>query len=228
MIIGDGIVLGAGGETASIVVTAPTGSTVTCTTPIGIVLTTSEISGTWTFSKLKNYGTYTITATNGTNTKTQDVVVDSAVEYQVVITYKLWLYKDGVSNDFINFHLYGTPASYGHNVSYAGKRTANKIDLSKYTKICYSCPQVSTEVRIWIPNSLTADGLYGTQLKGHSDTLSGYNDISNKNDVRYIIVGAASFWDSDSMSVVDYDTYFKVKHASNSTPITYINEVWLE
>lgn len=88
MIIGDGIILGAGGETASIVVTAPTGSTVTCTTPAGIVLTAAEVDGTWTFAKLKVYGAYTITATDGTDTATLDVLVDSAVAYNVEISYR--------------------------------------------------------------------------------------------------------------------------------------------
>ena len=85
-IIGDGIMLGTSGETASIVVTAPTGSTVTCTTPGGVVLPATEIGGTWTFSKLKSYGTYTITATNGTNTATQDVLVDAAEVFTVEVT----------------------------------------------------------------------------------------------------------------------------------------------
>lgn len=88
MIIGDGIILGAGGETASIVVTAPTGSTVTCTTPGGVLLTATEVGGTWTFAKLKMYGTYTTTATNGTDTATIDVLVDSAVTYNVEISYR--------------------------------------------------------------------------------------------------------------------------------------------
>lgn len=95
MIIGDGIMLGAGGETASIIVTAPTGSTVTCTTPGGVVLTATEVSGTWAFARLKVYGTYTVTATNGTKTATQDVLVDSATQYDIGLKYKLWLYKDG-------------------------------------------------------------------------------------------------------------------------------------
>ena len=74
MIVGDGIMLGAGGETASIVVTAPTGSTVTCTTPNGIVLTAVEVSGTWTFARLKTYGTYTVTATNGSKSQSKNVL----------------------------------------------------------------------------------------------------------------------------------------------------------
>ena len=89
MIIGDGIMLGAGGETASIVVTAPTGSTVTCITPTGIVLTAIEVSGTWTFSKLKSYGVYSVKVNRGTNSKTRNVLVDSASVLNVKINFKL-------------------------------------------------------------------------------------------------------------------------------------------
>lgn len=87
IVVGDGIVLGASGGSASIVVTAPTGSTVTCTTPAGIVLTAAEVGGTWTFAKLKNYGTYTITATYGASTKTQEVLVDAVAVFDVSINY---------------------------------------------------------------------------------------------------------------------------------------------
>ena len=109
-IIGDGIVLGEDDETASIVVTAPTGSTVTCTTPIGIVLTASEISGTWAFSRLKSYGTYTVTATDGTSTKTQDVLVDAAAVFDVSINYNK--VKNGnFASGYDNWSFEGTGSS---------------------------------------------------------------------------------------------------------------------
>lgn len=121
-IIGDGIVLGAGGETASIVVMAPTGSTVTCTTPSGIVLTAAEVSGTWTFARLKSYGTYTITATNGTNTATQDVLVDAAVQYDISLSYvderlKIWLNGSGYTDESL---VGNTVTNYGTSLVTSG------------------------------------------------------------------------------------------------------------
>ena len=44
----------------------------------------SALSG-WLFDKLKEYGTYTITATNDTDTTTQDVLVDMATEFDIEI-----------------------------------------------------------------------------------------------------------------------------------------------
>ena len=54
---------------------------------------TLQVYGTTTVTKqgflienLSNYGTYTITATNGTNTATQDVLVDIAIQFDVEMT----------------------------------------------------------------------------------------------------------------------------------------------
>lgn len=59
----------------------------------------SATSG-WLFDKLKEYGTYTITATNDTDTTTQDVLVDMATEFDIEMSY----IKDRLltSDDFQN------------------------------------------------------------------------------------------------------------------------------
>lgn len=44
---------------------------------------------------IKEYGMYTVTATNGEKTETQDVLVDAAVEYEIEMSYVLWLYREG-------------------------------------------------------------------------------------------------------------------------------------
>ena len=44
---------------------------------------------------IKSYGTWTVTATNGVDTVTQEVLIDCANEYSIEMDYKLWLYKDG-------------------------------------------------------------------------------------------------------------------------------------
>ena len=94
MIIGDGIVLGAGGATASIFVTGLS-ETDTVTATNG----SKTKTGVWTqkpnpashgflIDKIKDYGTWTVTATNGTKTATQDVLVDSADVFETVISYR--------------------------------------------------------------------------------------------------------------------------------------------
>lgn len=53
---------------------------------------------------VNDYGTYTITATNGTNTTTQDVLVDSAAQYDISLSYvderlKIWLNGSGYTDE---------------------------------------------------------------------------------------------------------------------------------
>ena len=62
-----------------IIVTAPTGSNVTCAKG-GTTLTATESSGTWTFN-VPDYGTWTVTATLSSDTKSADVVVDQVKLY---------------------------------------------------------------------------------------------------------------------------------------------------
>lgn len=68
-----------------IVVTAPTGSTVTCKSGTA-TKTAAEKSGTWTFSGLDN-GTWTVTATKSGQTATKSVSITRLTVSYVTITY---------------------------------------------------------------------------------------------------------------------------------------------
>lgn len=48
-----------------------------------------EISG------IKDLGTWTVTATDGTKTKTQDVLLEVIGLYEIEMDYRLWLYREG-------------------------------------------------------------------------------------------------------------------------------------
>ena len=137
MIVGDGIMLGAGGETASIVVTAPTGSTVTCTTPNGIVLTAVEVSGTWTFARLKTYGTYTVTATNGSKSQSKNVLVDAAEKFDIVIDFRVYLFRDGDTCSSLTGGWVGTSVNdnYPYNWQYDTKESATVFTKTIDTKL---------------------------------------------------------------------------------------------
>lgn len=74
-----------GGLSPRIVVTATTGSTVTCTKG-GTTLTATEVSGKWTFN-LNDFGTWTVSATLGDKSKTQDVDVVWAQVYEVTLSF---------------------------------------------------------------------------------------------------------------------------------------------
>ena len=87
MILNTHYAYGAGVSGAVIVVTAPTGSTVTATLD-GVVYTAQEVNGTWTF-KVRKFGTYTINAALGNQTASTTVAVTEKKTYEVALTYTL-------------------------------------------------------------------------------------------------------------------------------------------
>lgn len=85
MILNTHYAYGGGASAAVIVVTAPTGSTVTVALE-GNVQTAQEVNGTWTF-KVRKFGTYTVTATLGSQTASTTVEVTEAKTYEVALDY---------------------------------------------------------------------------------------------------------------------------------------------
>ena len=69
----------------TIVITAPTGSTVTATLG-GKVYSAAEVSGKWTF-KVRKKGTYTIKAVKGSQSATASVAVTTKKTYTATLTY---------------------------------------------------------------------------------------------------------------------------------------------
>ena len=45
----------------------------------------------WLIDGIRDFGTWTVTATNGTKTATQDVLVDVITEYEITMAYRLYL-----------------------------------------------------------------------------------------------------------------------------------------
>ena len=109
---------------------------------------------------IRDFGTWTVTATNGTNTATQDVLVDSATQYDIELSYKLWLYKDGdecenvtggwvrtTTGDFYGYPFTGTVTFNADNIYIATlsgssdevrlpfANTVNTIDLTGYSTL---------------------------------------------------------------------------------------------
>ena len=73
------------GFTPRIVVTAPTGSTVTCTKG-SRTLTATEVSGTWTFD-VPDYGTWVINASKGSESASESVDVTEVKQYSISLAY---------------------------------------------------------------------------------------------------------------------------------------------
>ena len=74
-----------GGFKPQIIVTAPTGSTVTATLD-SKTYTATESSGTWTFD-VDKYGVYTVTATLGADTASKEVEINVVKQYAVELAY---------------------------------------------------------------------------------------------------------------------------------------------
>ena len=106
---------------------------------------------------IRDLGTWTVTATNGTKTATQDVLVDVITEYEIEMDYKLWLYRDGDEcedvtggwsvNDNINWANYSTRGfvSKGETIKLwansnnrvSAVQTSNPIDLTGFSKLVF-------------------------------------------------------------------------------------------
>lgn len=85
MILNTHYAYGAGVSGAVIIVSAPTGSTVTATLE-GKVYTAQEVNGTWTF-KVRKFGVYTVKATRSGQSAQQNVNVTQATTYRVTLNY---------------------------------------------------------------------------------------------------------------------------------------------
>jgi hypothetical protein len=146
---------GVGGMTASIFVTGLSESdTVTASygdkTKVAVWNSTEsrhEITG------IGDKGMWTVTATNGDETKTQDVLVDGAFEYEIEMYFKLWLYREGdecedvtggwvgkvFASDFNGLGSFAKGDTSLQMTSAANKSagffTANKIDLTLYSTL---------------------------------------------------------------------------------------------
>jgi len=64
----------------------------------GVFTAGTEVPSTvsyWLIDGIRDFGTWTVTATNGTRTATQDVLVDVITEYEIKMVYRLYLYNEG-------------------------------------------------------------------------------------------------------------------------------------
>lgn len=107
---------------------------------------------------IRDFGTWTVTATNGEKTDTQDVMVDAITEYEIEMSlYKLWLYRNGDEcedisggwsvNDNINWANYSTRGfvSKGETIKLwansnnrvSAVQTSNPIDLTGFSKLIF-------------------------------------------------------------------------------------------
>lgn len=228
---------------AVLLVTVPTGSTVTATK--GAVTLTPTI---WTtnadntldcalFSIPSNTfdsNAWTVTASLGTDTTSNTIVIDSAEEYEMTLSYALWLYKDGVNNGLVQgrFQTYtqGTVSFDSLSVKLAFAQissgsycsvviTSSPIDLTEFSTLHI----LVDVVRRPTTNGYNSLGLsttsptytdyYARTVLNNSDLLTGENeytlDVSSYSNSFYVL------WDC------------KASGSTNNSLEAYIKRMWL-
>lgn len=198
---------GSGKLFAAIGVTYPAGSTLTCTNGEK-TLTAKNTSGQWVFA-IPKAGTWTVTATDGTNTKSQSVSITNEGQFESVeLSYQLHLFKAGEG------------LASGYSIAKSGALTVRKsadaitltrselttngqayfkppIDCSQFTKLTV----VATQTNVFDSYSATLVRLLagttaeqnGTAAVSKELNLSGATtcdfDLSAIDEVLYLNIG---------------------------------------
>lgn len=171
-------------------VTAPTGSSVTCSRG-STILTATESSGTWVFN-LTDYGTWTVAATLNGETSSQSVVVDSVKQYSTALSYidhtlnnNSWADIHSVSADGANYWSVGDRKA----VTLSGTVGTQSISGTYYVFI------------LGFNHNSSIEG-NGIQFGGFKTALSGGSDICLV-DSKY------------NNTSTDGGKYFNMNHSSN-------------
>lgn len=214
---------GGGGDTyAFIVVTYPAGSTCTCAKG-GKTLTAKDTSGTWAF-QVPEAGTWTVTSTDGTNTASTTVVIDTEGQSESVeLLYRLYLYNRGdqctsVTGGWSNSHGGGSGVRINtdnieiYQISTSGRGasvyTTNQIDFTNYSTIHF----------------LFTNSAAGPIVKG------GIADVTAYTDSTFLAVTEFPASTSEAEMVVDISTYTGSHYprVNGGTSTLRIYAVWLE
>ena len=161
MILNTHYAYGAGVSGAVIVVTAPTGSTVTATLD-GTVYTAQEVNGTWTF-KVRKFGTYTINATLGNQTASTTVTVTETMTYEVTLAYTLSVSISGTLDVNLSSCYVVINNVYYGNINHT---------ISNFPANINSTPGTGIQVGM--------EGYGGTSSKPSTCTINGQTVISTK------------------------------------------------
>ena len=181
---------------------------------------------------IRDFGTWTVTATNGTDTYTQDVLVDVITEYEIEMSYKLWLYRDGdecvdVTGGWSN---YSDTSKYSistlvknndnlysqNNTTYGLAGTGNLIDLTNYSTL-YAEIKTGTGGNSsgWVGSSVvTAKEWY--QEKDNPPAFALFQQGSTACDTTKYSLDVSALSGSYYVTIVDYVKSFN------------IYKVWLE
>lgn len=187
---------GAGGkktQLATIVVTAPTGSTVTATKG-DITLTAPEVNGTWTFS-VPEAGTWTLTAIKGSDSSSTTIDVIGSYDAELVYNWTATITGNGggVATVTINGTNYGSAATVqvprGATINFTANSGQYYMRGLNQMYYFYGCIKVNGKV------VAGSDDSSGTTTHLRNETYSmvanndmtialSYRDFSNKERYR--------------------------------------------
>lgn len=161
------VVSGSGTPYAVIGATYPAGSTCTCACGTR-TLTLKDTSGTGLF-KIPYAGTWTVTATNGTDTASQAVTISAKGQVETVTLEYTYIIRNGVITQ-IGFSTqlrtgYSMTATQGSgsitlaspDAKYCGLAADSKIDVSKYTTLyCKATATKASSVRFGLYTAISS------------------------------------------------------------------------
>lgn len=194
---------------AVLIVTVPTGSTVTATksgvtlTPTMWVQNADNTLDTAIFivkASTFDANAWTVTATLGAKTKSATIIIDAAKEYELALEYRIYLIRDGVVQDGFAF---STGVTYV-NSSHKGAATAEsgyinlrsdsgytmvystdaKVDITAYTTVSAHINLVTSVTSTSLSEKLRGASLFPLSVAhpntSTSATLAGYiNEYAN-------------------------------------------------
>ena len=235
---------GGGGFYPAIVVTAPTGSTVTATDGETSLVGT-EVSGKWTF-QIPSYGVWNITATLNGQTASTSVSVTEVKQYTVTLTYFsatiAVTYPSGstctCSNGTTTLTAPNTSGSYTFTVPNAGTWTVKSTNGTDTAQQAVSItasgqsasvalsykPTASTSAKSGVSYTSGISGLTAEKMSLYAEAISRNSAISNTTSVVYIDDGAShykiSVGDSINIAINGTSYAFKVMGFNHDTLTT--------
>lgn len=199
---------------------APAGSTVTATkdamvlTPTVWIKASNNSLMTALFSiDTSGYGTWTVTATDGTHTISKTVIVDSNEEYEVKFRYDLYVFQSG--SGFVNgFSMLSGDLSYDLDKLYQSGTQGSAL-----------C--ISPSVDMTDYDTLYVDWEHGTSTRtpkfGIGTTVStDYGDFDT-----YVQRPSGGGRGTDSIDVSGLISEYYIKAAGSYSNGTYIYNIWL-
>ena len=246
MIIGDGILLGSGGESASIFITGLSETdTVTATNGIKTIIGKWKGNG-FKINQIKLYGTWTITATDGIRTATRHVIVNAAVEYSINMSFNI-LYENGKIYIPLSFSVtsangqivntgsvldiqyargqgLGSYNSYAEGVIY----TNDVIDLTGYSTLYVSGVNIVYGRAMSLLCNNSESTIIPTNTAGGS--RDGLNWLSNKSE--YVTSNTEFTYSADISGITSARLYIRSLtdngHGGGDNIHLTISKIWLE